>query len=124
MELLFKEEVYSIVGHCIEVWKTLGYGFSEVVYKDAMEIEFLADKFIYTRESELPVYYKGNILQHKFRTDFILFDNIVVEVKATEDGINDGAIAQTLNYLKASGNRIGLIINFGRAKMDYKRLIF
>lgn len=123
MELLLKEEVYAIVGYCIEVWKTLGYGFSEVVYKDAMEVEFLEDHLPYVREIELPVYYKAKILRHKFKADFTLFNNIIVEVKSGDEGINDAAISQTLNYLKASGCRIGLIINFGKQKMEYKRLI-
>lgn len=64
-----KEEVYTIVGYCIEVWKTLGYGFSEVVYKDAMEVEFMKDHLPYVRENELPVYYKTKILRHKFKAD-------------------------------------------------------
>ncbi len=123
MELLLKEEVYTIVGYCIEVWKTLGFGFSEVVYKDAMETEFIEDRLPYIREEELPVYYKGKILRHRFRADFTLFDNIIVEVKSGEEGINDAVVSQTLNYLKASGCRIGLIINFGKTKMEHKRLI-
>ncbi len=123
MELLLKEEVYFIVGACIEIRKTLGYGFSEVVYKDAMEVEFIENEIPYIREAELPVYYKSTILRHKFMSDFYLFDRIIVEVKSRDEGINDRAISQTLNYLKASGCRIGLIINFGKFKMEYKRLI-
>ena len=123
MNLILKEEVYTIVGYCIEVWKTLGYGFSEVIYKDAMEVEFIQDLIPYKREDELSVYYKGKVLYHKFKADFTLFDNIVVEVKSGEDGINSTVMAQILNYLKASGCRIGLIVNFGKSKMDYKRFI-
>jgi GxxExxY protein len=123
MELLLKNEVYSIVGSCIEVWKTLGYGFSEVVYKDAMEVEFINNSIPHQREDELSIHYKGNILKHTFKADFILFNEIIVEVKSGEDGICNKVVAQTLNYLKASGSRVGLIINFGKSKMDYKRLI-
>jgi GxxExxY protein len=123
MNLLLKEEVYAIVGYCIEVWKTLGYGFSEVVYKDAMEVEFLTDNLPYIRENELPVRYKGRMLRHKFKTDFILFDNIIVEVKSGDEGINNAVVSQTLNYLKVSGRRVGLIVNFGKSKMEYKRFI-
>lgn len=123
MNLLLKDEVYAIVGYCIEVWKTLGYGFSEIIYKDAVEIEFIGDGVPHKREDELSVYYKGKILKHKFKADFTAFDNIIIEVKSGEDGINDAVISQTLNYLKASGCRIGLIVNFGRSKMEYKRLI-
>lgn len=123
MNLILKEEVYAIVGYCIEVWKTLGYGFSEVIYKDAMEIEFTEDQVPYKREDELSVNYKGKALRHKFKADFILFDNIIVEVKSVEDGINNTVLSQTLNYLKASGCRIGVVVNFGKSKMEYKRFI-
>ena len=123
MYLLFKEEIYTIVGCCIEVWKILGYGFSEIVYKDAMEQEFLENEIPFKREDELPVYYKSRILKHRFNADFTLFDNIIVEVKSCDEGINDQAVSQTLNYLKASGCKVGLIINFGKSKMEYKRLI-
>ena len=123
MNLLLKEEVYAIVGYCIVVWKTLGYGFSEIVYKDAMEVEFIEDRLPYKREAELAIYYKGKRLQHKFKADFVLFDNLIIEVKSGEEGINDAVISQTLNYLKASGCRIGLIVNLRKSKMEYKRLI-
>lgn len=121
--LLFKDEVYTIVGLCIEVWKNLGYGFSEVVYKDAMDLEFKRNIIPYIREAELLINYKGVYLNHKFKVDFILFDGIIVEVKSCEEGINGKATSQTLNYIKASGFRLGLIINFGRNRMEYKRLI-
>jgi GxxExxY protein len=123
MEMLLKEEVYALVGYCIDVWKTLGYGFSEVIYKDAMEIEFIEEGVPHKREEELSVFYKGKVLTHKFKADFTAFDNIIIEVKSGEDGINNAVLAQTLNYMKASGCRIGLIINFGKSKMEYKRLI-
>jgi GxxExxY protein len=123
MELLLKNEVYNIVGSCIEVWKTLGYGFSEVVYKDAMEVEFINNSIPHQREDDLSIYYKGNILKHTFKADFTLLDEIIVEVKSGEDVICNKVVSQTLNYLKASGSRVGLIINFGKSKMDYKRLI-
>lgn len=123
MELLHKTEVFTIVGCCIEVWKILGYGFSEVVYKDAMEQEFLENEMPYKREDELPVYYKSRLLKHNFIADFSLFDSIIVEVKACDEGINNQTVSQTLNYIKASGCKVGLIINFGKSKMEYKRLI-
>ena len=111
--LLYKEEVYDIVGICMDVYNTLGYGFLEVVYKDAMEIEFIEKEKEHQREKEFPIIYKGRKLKRTFFTDFLLFDKVIVEVKANADGIPDDAIAQTTNYLKASGKRVGLIINFG-----------
>lgn len=121
--LLYKEEVYSIVGYCIEVWKVLGYGFSEIIYKDAMEQEFADNILPYIREDELSIFYKGKRLKHNFNTDFTLFENIIVEVKSSDDGIIEKTIPQTLNYLKASGFRVGIIVNFGKTGLEYKRLI-
>jgi GxxExxY protein len=88
-----------------------------------MEHEFIDNSILYKRENELSVFYKGRKLKHKFNADFTIFENIVIEVKSGEEGIIDKSIAQTLNYLKASGYRIGLIINFGKIKIEYKRLI-
>jgi GxxExxY protein len=123
MDLIFKKEVYRIVGICMGVQKILGYGFSEIVYKDAMEIEFIENTIPYIREDELLVHYKGRVLKHSFNADFVLFGSIIVEVKASEEGIIDKVISQTLNYLKASGCKVGLIINFGRTRMEYRRLV-
>ncbi len=123
-EFILKSETYRIIGASMEVYRNLGYGFLEVVYKDAMEIEFLQRDMNYIREDEHAIDYKGIILKHKFFADYTLFGNIIVEVKVNKDGITDDAIAQTLNYLKASGLRLGLIVNFGKSALDYKRLIF
>lgn len=123
IQLLFKEEVYLIVGYCMKIRKTLGYGFSEVIYKDAMEKEFKENEIPHVREDELSVNYKGKTLKHKFKSDFTLFNNIIVEVKSGEDGIIETTIPQTLNYLKVSGCRVGLIINFGKTRLAYKRLV-
>jgi GxxExxY protein len=121
--ILFKEEVYNVIGFCMNVWKTLGYGFSEVIYKDAMEIEFLENNITHVREDELFIYYKGKILKHRFRADFTVFDKIIIEVKSGEEGVISNTIQQILNYMKASGCRVGLIINFGKKGIEYKRLI-
>ena len=118
--LLYKEEVYDIVGICMDVYNTLGYGFLEVVNKDAMEIEFIEKEKEHQREKEFPIIYKGRKLKRTFFTDFLLFDKVIVEVKANADGIPDDAIAQTINYLKASGKRVGLIINFGKKNWSIK----
>jgi GxxExxY protein len=120
---LFKEETYQIIGICMDVQKTLGYGFSEAVYKDAMELEFIDAPLRYLRERELSVEYKGRILRHRFFTDFLCYENIIIEVKSSDAGIIDDHIAQTLNYLRVSDNAIGLIINFGKRRLEYKRLV-
>ncbi len=123
-EFSHKSSTYQIIGACMEVYNTLGYGFLEVVYKDAMEIEFLSRDLNYQREDEHKIEYKGQILKHHFFADFTLEDDILIEVKASKDGITSDAIAQTLNYLKASGISLALIINFGKSSLEYKRLIY
>ena len=123
-ELIYKSEAYQIIGVCMEVYNTLGYGFLEIVYKDAMEIEFIPRDMNFKREDEHNIIYKGTVLKHKFFADFTLCENIIVEVKANKDGITDEAIAQTLNYLKASGIKLALIINFGKTSLEYKRLVY
>ena len=94
------------------------------VYKDAIEHEVRERQINYCREREYVIHYKEIILPHKYYADFVLFDNIILEVKAAEGGISDAFIAQMLNYLKASGCKIGLIVNFGRSGLEYRRLIF
>ncbi len=122
--LLYKEEVYDIVGICMDVYNSLGFGFLEVVYKDAMEIEFIDKEKKHQREKEFPILYKGKKLKRTFNADFMLFEKIIIEVKTKADGIQDDTIAQTINYLKASGIRLCLIINFGKRKLEYKRVVF
>ena len=118
-----KNETYEIIGTCMEVQRTLGYGFSEVIYKDAMEMEFISNNFLFRREDELSVLYKGKILKHRFFADFICNDQIIVEVKSCDKGITDDHVAQILNYLRVSGKSIGLIVNFGKRRLEYKRFI-
>lgn len=123
-DLPFKEETYRIIGVCMEVHRELGHGFREVVFKDAIEFEFKQRNIFYEREKEYQVLYKGQILQHCFYADFVVFGNVILELKAVEGGISDDNLAQTLNYLKVSGCKVGLLINFGRRKLEYKRLIY
>jgi GxxExxY protein len=98
----FKEETYDIIGLCMEVHKQLGHGFLELVYNDAIEWEAKTKDILYEGEKEFSIAYKEIILPHKFYADFILFENIILEVKAVGDGISNDFIAQVLNYLKAS----------------------
>jgi GxxExxY protein len=123
-EFLFKQETYDIIGLCMEVHRILGSGFSEIVYKDAIVIEASLKDFAIEREKKFEVIYKDKVLPHHFFADFVFFDEIIVEIKALDKEINDEHIAQTLNYLKTSNCRVGLIINFGRKSLEYKRLVF
>jgi GxxExxY protein len=123
-EFLLKQETYKIIGLCMEVHRILGNGFSEIVYKDAITIEAQLRILGIEREKKFEVVYKRNILPHYFFADFVFFNEIIVEIKGTSAAINDEYIAQTLNYLKISGCRVGLIINFGKKSLEYKRLVF
>ena len=88
-----------------------------------MQIEFAESEIDFTREKEFDVNYKGIILPHKFYADFFIMDNVIVEVKAAKDGILKEFTAQTLNYLKVSNYSLGLVINFGKSSLKYKRLV-
>ena len=118
-----KEETDMIIGIGIEIHRALGFGFLEIVYKDAIEYEFYQRNISFEREKMYDVPYKGIILPHKFYADFVVFDKVILEVKA-KDGIANEDMAQTLNYLKCSGCKVGLILNFGRMKLDIKRVVF
>jgi len=106
----------------MEVHNNLGKGFLEIVYKDALEYEFRKNNIPFEREKEYVVNYKDIILPHKFFADFVVLDKIILEVKGMS-GIADGFIAQTLNYLKVSGLKLGLIVNFGELSLQYKRVV-
>jgi len=107
----------------MKVHSFLGHGFLEIVYKDAMQVEFSKEEIPFCREKEFDINYKGIILPHKFYADFWVADEVIVEVKACKDGMSNDFIAQTLNYLKVSGCSLGLVINFGKTSLEYKRLI-
>ena len=121
-QLIYKQESYDIIGKCIEVHKNLGKGFLEIVYKDALEYEFNKANMTYNREKQYKVYYKGVILPHKFYADFVVFDKIILEIKSCS-GIAAEHVAQTLNYLAVSQNKLGLLVNFGKQTLEYKRLV-
>jgi GxxExxY protein len=122
-KILFKEESYQIIGKCMEVHNNLGAGFLEIVYKDALEYEFKKAGIVYEREKMYEVNYKGIILPHKFYADFVVNANIILEVKGAA-GISEEFVAQAINYLKVSHNKLALIVNFGELKLNYKRIVF
>ena len=117
-----KDENYAIVGLCMEVHRLLGCGLLEIVYKDALEIEFRNHNIPYQREREFSIEYKGIILPHKFYADFIVYDDIILEVKSVKEISNDH-LAQTLNYMKLADTPVGIIANFQNKSLVHKRLI-
>ena len=122
-EIIYKEESYTIIGKCMEVHNELGHGFSEIVYKDAIGMEFNNSDILFEREKEYSVYYKGELLEHKFFADFVVFGKIILEIKCVK-AISDEHIAQVINYLKVSDNRLALLVNFARGKLEYQRLVY
>ena len=117
-----KNENYEIVGLCMEVHRLLGPGLLEIVYKDALEIEFRNHNIPYEREKEYTVEYKGIILPHKFYADFVVYSDIILEVKSIKEISNDH-LAQTLNYMKLADTPVGIIANFQNKSLVHRRLI-
>ena len=122
MELIHKEETYKILGAAMEVHSTLGSGFLEAIYQEALAIEFDKRKIPFKKESKLEINYKGQILSKYYVADFVCYDKVIVETKATKElaGIDE---AQVINYLKSTGLKVGLLINFGSESLEHKRLI-
>ena len=121
-DIFFKQESYKIIGICMNVHDSLGAGFLEIVYKDALEYEFKKDGIPFEREKEYSVKYQDIILPHKFYADFVVYDKIILEVKAVSE-LEDKFLAQTINYLKVSGNKLALLVNFRDVSLEYKRVV-
>jgi GxxExxY protein len=117
-----QEEKYLLNGIAMEIHRTLGRGFLEIVYKDALELELRKKEIPFNREKEYTVSYKGTILPHKFYADFVVLNDIIVEVKA-QKGIEEEHYSQVINYLAVSKCKIGLIYNFGEPSLIIKRVI-
>lgn len=122
-DIILKEESYKIIGACMEVHRELGFGFKEIIYKDALEIEFKSLEIPYQREKLYKIEYKGKILPRRYPADFVIYDSIILEVKSMPMIINN-FVLQTRNYLKASGIRLGIIANFGESSFKSKRVVF
>lgn len=121
-EIIFKEESYKIIGVCYEVYNQQGFGFTEPVYQECLEIEFGLQKIPVVAQPEIHLYYKERILDQFFKPDFICFDKIVVEIKSVSS-LTDAHISQTLNYLNATKFDLALLVNFGEyPKLSYKRV--
>lgn len=117
-----QKETHTIIGLCMEVHRNLGPGFLEIVYKDALELEFKNHSIPYCREKEYVVEYKNVILPHKFNADFVVYDSIILEAKA-QKGFTEEFYSRVINYLAVSKCKIGLLVNFGENSLRYKRFI-
>ncbi len=118
----YQEESYQIIGICMEVHRILGKGFLEIVYKDALEYEFKLQNIPYEREKKYEIQYKDIVLLHQYYADFVVFDKIILEVKA-QHGIVENHYKWVINYLAASKCKLGLIVNFGEDSLITKRVI-
>jgi len=123
VEVILKEESYKIVGACFEVYNAMGCGFLEAVYQECLGIEFSNQTIPFKAQIPLELCYKGQVLQQKYIPDFICFDKVIVEIKALKN-LSDEHRAQVHNYLKATGYRLGLLVNFGQhPKLQYERIV-
>ena len=120
--LLYKDEVFAIIGAAMEVHNQLGCGFLEGVYQEAIEVELKERKVPFESAKHLQIHYKGAILSKGYIADLVAYDKIIIELKAIET-LTENDEAQLLNYLKATGLELGLLINFGGSKLEWKRRI-
>ncbi|SDS28429.1 GxxExxY protein [Opitutus sp. GAS368] len=122
-DLIYAEECYRIIGAGFEVYKDKGSGFLEAVFQECLELEFGLQQIAYAAQRPLALSYKGHALRQSYVADFVCYDKIIVELKAVEK-LADEHRAQLLNYLNATGLRLGLLINFGHhPKLEWERMV-
>ena len=123
MDIIYKEESYKIIGTCMEVYNEKGFGFHEAVYQECMELELGFQNIPFQPQKELGLEYKGHPLKQKYIPDLICFEKVVVELKAVS-ALTDEHRGQVLNYLRATGMKLGILINFGNPKkLEYERIV-
>lgn len=118
--LICKDEVYQIVGAAMEVSNHLGCGFLEAVYQEALGLEFSDRQIPHVQQKRIQIKYKNTVLQKEYIADFVCYEQIIVEIKAIRQ-LTSIEEAQILNYLKATGHPVGLLLNFGSPKLEWKR---
>jgi GxxExxY protein len=122
-ELIYREEVFQIIGAAIEVHKELGSGFLEAVYQEALAYELSLRKIPFVSQQSLKIQYKTHVLNKEYIADLVCFNSIIVELKALQR-LTGHEESQVINYLRSTGMRVGLLINFGSSgKLEWKRLV-
>lgn len=122
-KILYKDECYVIQGAIFDVYKEVGCGFLEAIYHECLSREFTNKGIPFLNHPELPVFYKGDLLPLRFQPDFLCFEKIIVEIKATKDLVADHR-AQIQNYLRISTKRLGLLVNFGHyPRVEIERIV-
>lgn len=123
MKLVHEEETYKILGACFEVYREKGSGFLEAVYQECLELELASQRLPFVVKPQLQLFYKGQLLKQGYQPDFVCFGSVVLEIKAVS-ALADEHRAQVQNYLKGTGHRVGLLVNFGHyPKVEYERII-
>jgi GxxExxY protein len=123
MELIYREEVFAVIGACFEVYNELGSGFLEDDYQEALMVELQRRGIPFNSKPKLEIHYKGRLLTKKYEPDFVLHSKILMEIKSVSALANEHR-AQVHNYLKASSFQVGLLVNFGKSKvLEYERIV-
>lgn len=123
-ELILKEEVFAIIGAAMDVYNRLGPGFLEPVYQEALAVEFAYKSIPFKAQADIRIFYRDQPLTKTYIADFLCYNSIIVEIKAIGN-LTTREEAQTINYLKATGNQVGVLINFGaHPGLEWKRLVF
>ena len=123
MDIIYKLESFEIMGACFEVYKEKGTGFLEAVYEECLELELTDRKIPFQAQVQLALTYKGRPLKSKYTPDFIVYDKIVLKLKAVT-ALSDEHRAQLQNYLRATRFKLGLLVNFSHyPKVEYERIV-
>jgi len=117
------QRTYSIIGCAMEVHKELGCGFLEAVYQEALEREFKAQQIPFEAQPIIRIFYKGQVMDKTYQPDFVCHGEVIVEIKAISV-LSGSEEAQLINYLKATGMKVGLLINFGTKSLEYRRFVY
>lgn len=122
-DLIRKEECYQIIGSCMRVHSDKGNGFLEPVYQECLEIDFELEEIPFVSQAPLRLEYRGRKLKQRYKPDFFVYEQIVLEIKAVKK-LTDEHRSQVLNYLSATGYELGLLVNFGAyGKLEWERIV-
>lgn len=121
-KIVYKEESFKIIGACMKVHRSLGVGFLEAVYEEALEKEFQIQNIPFKKQVKLELFYENQKLKKQYRADFVCYDTIILEIKAVAQ-IPIAFNAQLKNYLKCTKMELGMLINFGTPSLTYKRIL-
>jgi GxxExxY protein len=117
------ERTYKIIGAAMEVHNEMGCGFLESVYQETLDLEFRSQGIPFKAQPFIEIFYKGKSIEKKYQPDFICFNEVIVEIKALGQ-LSGTEESQIINYLKATGINVGLLINFGSKKLEHKRFVY